>query len=147
TGKETGENMDNQYNGEEDRQMVLTQSFWQLQKAIMTQVKQTAVDNDLSVPQFTILLMMQQKGQMPQKKLQARTHFPTSTLRHAIDGLVQDGILERTRVKGNGREMDLSISERGIALCDQMRSQHNSGHVRFKEAVEAFRGEVLKQWI
>src|SRR5699024_5151702 len=112
--------MDNQYNGEENRQMVLTQSFWQLQKAIMTQVKQTAVDNDLSVPQFTILLMMQQKGQMPQKKLQARTHFPKSTLSHAIDGLVQDGILERTHVKGNRREMDLSLSERGIALFDQI---------------------------
>lgn len=139
--------MDNQYNGEENRQMVLTQSFWQLQKAIMTQVKQTAVDNDLSVPQFTILLMMQQKGQMPQKKLQARTHFPKSTLSHAIDGLVQDGILERTHVKGNRREMDLSLSERGIALIDQIRSQHNSVHVRFKEAVDSFTEEEFNQLI
>lgn len=139
--------MDNQYNGEENRQMVLTQSFWQLQKAIMTQVKQTAADNDLSVPQFTILLMMQQKGQMPQKKLQARTHFPKSTLSHAIDGLVQDGILERTHVKGNRREMDLSLSERGRALFDQIRSQHNSVHVRFKEAVDSFTEEEFNQLI
>src|SRR5699024_12404678 len=92
--KKIVENLKNKYIHEKNRQMILTQSFWQLQKAIMTQVKQTAVDNDLSVPQFTILLMMQQKGQMPQKKLQARTHFPKSTLRHAIDGLVQDGILK-----------------------------------------------------
>src|SRR5699024_8269629 len=118
--------MDNQYNGEENRQMVLTQSFWQLQKAIMTQVKQTEADNDLSVPQLVFLVMMQQTGQMPQKKLQARTHFPISTLRHASDGLVQDGILERTHVKGNRREMDLSLSERGRALFAQIRALHNS---------------------
>src|SRR5699024_11272667 len=103
TGKETGENMDNQYNGEENRQMVLTQSFWQLQKAIMTQVKQTAVDNDLSVPQFTILLMMQQKGQMPQKKLQDQKNFPKITLSHAIDSSVQHGMLERTHVQDKTR--------------------------------------------
>src|SRR5699024_3396133 len=139
--------MDNQYNGEENRVLVLTQGCWQWQKASMRSVKQSAVDNELSVPPFTILLMMQKKGQMPRKKLRARTHLPKSTLSHAIDGLVQDGILDRTHVKGNRREMDLSLSERGIALFDQIRSQHNSVHVRFKEAVDSFTEEEFNQLI
>src|SRR5699024_6840780 len=116
-------------------------------KTTMLPVMQPAFDNDLSLPKITILLMMQQKDQMPQNKLQARTHFPKSTLSHAIDGLVQDRILERTHVKGNRREMDLSLSERGIALFDQRRSQHNSVHVRFKEAVDSFTEEEFNQLI
>src|SRR5690625_885702 len=132
---------------QKDRPFLLMQSFWELEKAIMRHVKQTATHNDLSVPQFSIIVTMQHRKQMPQKKLQARTHFPKSTLSHAIDGLVQDGILERTHVNGNRREMDLSLSERGIALFDQLRSQHNSVHVRFNEAVDSFTEEEFNQLI
>ncbi len=52
---------------ETNRPMALMQSFWQLQKSIMTQVKQTAIDNELSIPQFAILVMMQHNKQISQK--------------------------------------------------------------------------------
>lgn len=132
---------------ETNRPMELMQSFWQLQKSIMTQVKQTAVDNDLSVPQFAILNMMQHKEEMSQKKLQAQTHFPKSTLSYAIEGLVQAELVNRTHVEGNRREMNLALSERGKAMLDEMKAQDDGVHMRFKNAVDSFTAEQFADLI
>src|SRR5690625_2686546 len=122
---------------EKNRPIILMQSFWKLQKAIMTQVRQTATDNNLSLPQFSILVLMQRNKQMGQKKLLSQTHFPKSTLSHAIDGLVQAELLHRTHVEGNRREMQLMLNQRGEALLNQMNLQEDSVHTRFKSAVDA----------
>lgn len=132
---------------ETNRPMVLMQSFWQLQKSIMTQVKETAIDNDLSVPQFAILVIMQHNKQITQKKLQAQTHFPKSTLSHAIEGLVQAELLNRAHVEGNRREMNLALSDRGKALVDEMRAQEDGVHKRFKNAVDSFTEEEFADLI
>ncbi|MFD2761292.1 MarR family winged helix-turn-helix transcriptional regulator [Lentibacillus juripiscarius] len=132
---------------ETNRPMALMQSFWQLQKSIMTQVKQTAIDNELSIPQFAILVMMQHNKQISQKKLQARTHYPKSTLSHAIEGLVQAELLNRTHVEGNRREMNLALSDRGKALLDDMKSQEDGVHSRFKNAVDSFTEEQFADLI
>ncbi|TMN22222.1 MarR family winged helix-turn-helix transcriptional regulator [Lentibacillus cibarius] len=132
---------------EVNRPMALMQSFWQLQKSIMTQVKQTAADNDLSVPQFAILVMMQHNKQISQKKLQARTHYPKSTLSHAIDGLVQADLLNRSHVEGNRREMNVSLSDRGKELLDDMKSQEDGVHSRFNNAVNSFTEEQFNELI
>ncbi|MUV36942.1 hypothetical protein JNUCC1_00746 [Lentibacillus sp. JNUCC-1] len=132
---------------ESNRPSQLMHSFWQLQKAIMGQVKQTAMDNALSVPQFAIMILMRHKKEMPQKKLQARTHFPKSTLSHAIEGLVQAEILTRTHVEGNRREMVLSLSAHGQTLLQEMTAQENGVHNRFKNAVESFSDEEFSALI
>lgn len=129
------------------RPMALMQSFWQLEKSIMWQVKQTAVDNDLSVPQFAIMIMMRKKQQMAQKKLQAQTHYPKSTLSYAIEGLVQAELLTRTHVEGNRREMDLSLSEQGEFLLNKMIIQETGVHAKFKNAVDSFTEEQFNDLI
>ena len=107
----------------------------------MSTAKQTAADNDLSMPQFGILMLMQRKKQIPQKQLQARTHYPKSTLSHAIEGLVQAGFLIRTHVEGNRREMDLSLSEQGKELLKKIKKQEDGVHCKFKNAVNSFTEE------
>jgi len=132
---------------EMNRQERLMQSFWQLQKSIMGQVKQTALDHELSIPQFSILVMMQHKKQMPQKDLQARTHFPKSTLSHAIEGLVQAKLLNRTPMKGNRREIDLALSDKGKALLRELKSQEYTVHRRFENAVNSFTEKQFNELI
>src|SRR5690625_4836108 len=132
---------------QKDRPFLLMQSFWELEKAIMRHVKQTATHNDLSVPQFCIIVTMQHRKQMAQKKLQARTHFPKSTLSHAIEGLVQAGLLERAYVEGNRREMDLLLTDRGKVLLEDIQSQEDGVHMRFKYAVNSFTDDQFSDLI
>ncbi|MGM8365281.1 MarR family winged helix-turn-helix transcriptional regulator [Virgibacillus sp. W0181] len=130
-----------------NRPMALMQSFWKLQKSIMGQVKQTAADNDLSVPQFAILVQMQHKKQIAQKNLQERTHYPKSTLSHAIEKLVQAGLLNRTHAEGNRREMELALSDEGKVLVDELKAQEHGVHERFKNAVHSFTEEEFNDLI
>src|SRR5690625_1059087 len=90
-----------------NRPAMLMQSFWHLQKSIMGQVKQTALNHDLSVPQFAIIVMMQHNKKIAQKQLQARTHYPKSTLSYAIEEIVQDDLLNRHYDVENRRDVDL----------------------------------------
>lgn len=144
--EEVGDTMDEDVQGH-NRQLTLMQSFWNLEKSIMRQVKQTAADNDLSVPQFAIIIMMRNDKQMAQKKLQARTHYPKSTLSYAIEGLVQADLLTRTHVEGNRREMDLSLSDGGKQLLNKMIQQESGVHSRFKNAVDSFSEEQFNDLI
>lgn len=128
-----------------NRPAMLMQSFWNLQKSIMGQVKQTAMEHDLSVPQFAIIVMMQHNKKIAQKQLQARTHYPKSTLSHAIEGLVQDNLINRTHAEGNRREIDLSLSEQGKALLKEMRVEENGVQLRFKNAVNSFSEEQFNE--
>lgn len=126
---------------EANRAMILMQSFGQMNKLIKRQVKETALRNNLSVPQFSILIMMTHHSKIAQKKLQARTHFPKSTLSHAIDGLAQAGLINRKHAEGNRREIDLALSEAGKELINKMREEKDSVHDRFKNAVDSFTEE------
>ncbi|WP_217586596.1 MarR family winged helix-turn-helix transcriptional regulator [Lentibacillus saliphilus] len=134
-------------NNQPGRSMDILQSFWRLKKAIMAQVKQIAHNHELSVPQFGILITMSHKGKITQKTLQERTHFPKSTLSHAIDGLVLNGYLMRTPVEGNRREMDLSLSEAGHQLIKDIQSQPDSVHTRLTHAVNSFSEEQFNALI
>lgn len=126
---------------ETNRPVRLMHSFWQLQKSIMKQVKQTAIDHDLSIPQFAILMMMQRNKEIAQKKLQERTYYPKSTLSYAIEGLVQAKLIQRTHVEGNRREMNLALSPEGKVFLDKMKMEENGVHMRFKNAVNSLSEE------
>ena len=144
--KEAGDDMEKELN-HANRQKELMQSIWRLQKSIMVRAKKTAASNDLTMPQFSILEMMRNKQQIAQKELQTKTHFPKSTLSYAIEGLVQAGILQRTPVEGNRREMELSLSEQGLALINHMKLQEDGVYVRFKQAVDSFSDEEFTELI
>ncbi|KAB7704088.1 MarR family transcriptional regulator [Bacillus aerolatus] len=119
------------------RSTQLLRSFWNVQKNLMRFVQKTAVENDLSVPQYSILMTIAPHKEMLQKSLGEKTFLPKSTLSQAVDGLVQAGWLNRQQVEGNRREMQLSLSEKGEAFIKTIHLQEGSIHQVFRSAVES----------
>ncbi|MFK2826191.1 MarR family transcriptional regulator [Bacillus sp. B190/17] len=118
------------------RSIQLLRSFSNVQKNMMRFIQKTAADNDLSVPQYTILMAIASHKKMTQKSVGEKTLLPKSTLSQAVDGLVQAGWLNRQQVEGNRREIELTISEQGEAFVKMMHAQEGGIHQVFQSAVE-----------
>jgi DNA-binding MarR family transcriptional regulator len=118
------------------RSTELLRSFLNVQKNLMRFVHKTAVENGLSIPQYSILMTIAPHKEMTQKYLGEKTFLPKSTLSQAIDGLVQAGWLNRQQVEGNRREMQLTISEKGEALVKTIYLHEGGVHEVFQSAVE-----------
>ncbi|MGG3451097.1 MarR family winged helix-turn-helix transcriptional regulator [Domibacillus aminovorans] len=119
------------------RSTQLLRSFWNVQKNLMRFVQKTAVENGLSVPQYSILMTIAPHKEMIQKSLGEKTFLPKSTLSQAVDGLVQAGWLNRQQVEGNRREMQLSLSEKGEIFIKTIQLQEDGVHQTFQSAVES----------
>lgn len=128
-------NMDNE-SQELMRSTILLNSFWKMQKNVMQFVQKTASNNDLSVPQYSILMTMTHFDNMTQKAVGEKTFLPKSTLSQAVDGLVQSGLLNRHQLESNRREMQLSISEQGKTLIKAIHFQKDGIHQVFHNAIE-----------
>lgn len=118
------------------RSTQLLRSFWRVQKNIVRFVQKTAVENGLSVPQYTVLMTIILHKEMTQKMVGEQTFLPKSTLSYAVDGLVQEGFLNRQQVKGNRREMQLSITNEGEAFLKKIHLQDGGVHQLFQAAME-----------
>ncbi|MDX8342554.1 MarR family winged helix-turn-helix transcriptional regulator [Rossellomorea sp. YZS02] len=106
----------------------LLRSFSRVNKTMMRFVQKTAADNDLSVPQYTILVTIAPVKEMTQKEVGEKTFLPKSTLSQAVEGLVQAGYLERQQVEDNRREMLLSLSHEGETMLKGIHKQEGSIH-------------------
>lgn len=119
------------------RSTQLLRSFWNVQKNLMRFVQKTAIENGLSVPQYSVLMAIAPHKEMIQKSLGEKSFLPKSTLSQAVDGLVQAGWLNRQQVEGNRREMQLSLSEKGELFIKTIHLQEGSVHQIFQSAVES----------
>lgn len=137
------EDNDSQYN----RSLKLMKSFWNMQKNMMRHVQKTAAENGLSVTQYNILMMLMHHNEIPQKALQEKTYLPKSTLSQAINGLVDSDYLVRKQMKGNRREIELSISQKGKNLIQTINSEKNSIHKLCQDAVESLTDEQFNNVI
>ncbi|MBP2243303.1 DNA-binding MarR family transcriptional regulator [Cytobacillus eiseniae] len=118
------------------RSTQLLRSFWSIQKNIVRFVQKTAVENGLSVPQYTVLMTIILQKEMTQKQVGEQTFLPKSTLSQAVDGLVRLGLLNRQQLESNRREMQLSITEKGEAFLKKMHLQDGGIHHLFQSAME-----------
>jgi DNA-binding MarR family transcriptional regulator len=114
----------------------LLHSFWNVQKNLMRLVQKSAVENGLSVPQYSILMTMKLTKEMTQKNVGERTFIPKSTLSQAVDGLVREGMINRQQVEGNRREIMLSVTEKGQELIKMIHLQDGGIHQVLQSAVE-----------
>jgi DNA-binding MarR family transcriptional regulator len=114
----------------------LLHSFWNVQKNLIRLAQKSAVENGLSVPQYSILMAMKLNKEMVQKNVGEVTFIPKSTLSQAVDGLVREGMINRQQVEGNRREMMLSLTEKGEALIKMIHIQDGGIHQVFQSAVE-----------
>ncbi|RDW18513.1 MarR family transcriptional regulator [Oceanobacillus arenosus] len=114
----------------------LLHSFFSVNKNIVRIVQNIAVENDLTVPQYTILMIVIHSKEMTQKKVGEQSFLPKSTLSQAVDGLVRLGLLERQQVVGNRREMNLIISEKGERYFKDIHLQNGGIHELFQAAIK-----------
>lgn len=129
------------------RSLKLMQSFWNMQNSIMRYVQRKAAENDLSVTQYNILMMLVHHDEIPQKALQEKTFLPKSTLSQAINGLVDAGYLVRKQIKGNRREVKLSICQKGEDLMKKIVLDKDNFHQLCEDAIEALTDEQFTNLI
>lgn len=118
------------------RSSELFQTFWRVNLSLKKVVQKTAVKNDLTVPQYAVLMTFAPRREMTQKEVGQIMQFPKSTLSQAVDGLVQAGYIDRHPVKENRREMQLILSEKGKKLYEHLKTEEGSMHQAFKEAAD-----------
>ncbi|MFY0758847.1 MarR family transcriptional regulator [Metabacillus dongyingensis] len=119
------------------RSTELLRSFWNIQKNLMRLLQKSAVENGLSVPQYSIMMTIIHHKHMTQKSVGEKTFLPKSTLSQAVDGLVREGLLNRQQVEGNRREIQLSLSEKGVTLIKTIHLQEGGIHQVFQAAIES----------
>lgn len=112
-------------------------AFWKIHRDLMTFVQDTAAQNDLSIPQYIILMSISHHEKMTQKRICEKTHLPKSTLSHAIEGLVNESILERQHVEGNRREMQLLLTSKGKSFVKKIYNQPDGAHQIFQRVFES----------
>lgn len=126
-----------------DRSFKLMHSFWNMQRNIMNHVQKIAAKNRLSVTQYNILMMLTHYGDIPQKILQEKAFLPKSTLSQAINGLVDYGYVTRQQIKGNRREIKLTICEDGRLFMEKINAQENSVNQLYQNAVDSLTDQQL----
>lgn len=124
-----------------NRSIKLMRSFYEVQKNMMYFFQKTAVENGISIPQYTILLTILPKKEMTQKDVVDQTFMPKSTISQGVDGLVQMGLLDRKQLENNRREMLLTLTENGEKFIKKIHFQEGSVHQAFKEAVDTLTDE------
>ncbi len=126
------------------RSAQLLRSFWNVQKNIMRIVQKTAIENGLTVPQYSILMVIILHEDMTQKIVGEKTFLPKSTLSQAVDGLVRAGLLHREPVEGNRREIQLTITEKGKSLLKAIHMHEGSIHHSFQTVLEMLTKEQFQ---
>lgn len=127
------------------RSIQLLRSFSNIQKNMMRFVQKSAVENGLSIPQYTILMTIIIHKEMTQKNVGEKTFLPKSTLSQAVDGLVREGLLNRQQVEGNRREILLSLSEKGLARIKEIHMQENGIHQKFQSVAESLTDKQFEE--
>ncbi len=118
------------------RSSELFRTLWRINRSMRYFVQKTAMEHELSVPQYAVLMMVAPKKEITQKQLGHLIKFPKSTLSQAVDGLVQAGFLMRHPVEENRRKMQLILSEKGKLLYETIRVQHGGIHHALETAIE-----------
>lgn len=112
-------------------------SFAGVHNNMMRLIQRSAVENGLSVPQYSILMALFSRNEMTQKKVGEKTFLPKSTLSQAVDGLVREGLLRRKQVEGNRREVLLSLSEKGMTRIRTLHLQEGGIHQAVQSVLES----------
>lgn len=123
----------------------LMKSFANVQKSMMRFIQKAAMEKNVSVPQYSILMTIFNCHEMTQKTVGEITYLPKSTLSQSVDGLVKEGYLNRQQVAGNRREMMLSLSEKGQQIVAEFHRQEGGLYQVFKGASEQFSAEQVAE--
>lgn len=125
--------------------MRLLYSFFNIHKNLVRLAKETAASNGLTMPQFSVLMMIAPHKKMTQKILGERMFMPKSTLSQAVESLVKAGFIRRRPVEGNRRELELILSDEGEAFFNDLLSQEDGVAKCFSRACHALSEQQYRQ--
>ncbi|WP_391206907.1 MarR family winged helix-turn-helix transcriptional regulator [Psychrobacillus sp. L4] len=111
-------------------------SFRRVNKGLMQFLHKIALEHDLTVPQYSLLMTIAPHKEITQKKLGEILQIPKSTLSQGVDVLVQAGWIEREPVPDNRREIQLILSEKGIMLFETINQKKGTIHQVIDSALE-----------
>lgn len=133
------------YENESMRSGELFRIIWRVNFSMRRIVQRTALANNLTVPQYALLMTLAPHEEMTQKELGQVMQFPKSTLSQAVDGLVQAELIDRHPVKENRREMQLLITEKGKMLSTRMKKQEGGINDAFESAIDTLSAKQYKE--
>jgi len=125
----------------------ILQVFWRVATHLRKIAHKTAVANQISMPQFFILMVIGPLESTTQKQLGQTMRLPKSTLSQAVEGLVQAELLDRRPVENNRREMQLTLTEKGRALYENIRQHKDYANNVFEEAVRTLSEKQQKEFL
>lgn len=121
-------------------------TFWRVNRNMMRFIHKTAMENELSIPQYSVLMTIAPRKEMTQKQLGEVLQIPKSTLSTAIDGLVQTEWLHRQPVPDNRREMQLILSQKGNNLFENIRQQKGSIHRTIESVMDTLTEKQFEEF-
>lgn len=125
----------------------MMRSFWGVQRYLVRLMHQTALANELTLPQLHGLMMVVRYGAISQKELVRHMNVPKSTLSQAIDGLVTNGWVERDVNEANRRETILTSSEAGRRFVRDIEYQQASAHQQVERVLQTLDVATFDQLI
>ncbi len=73
----------------------------------------------ITYPQYLVLLVLWEHDAQPVNDLAKRLHLETNTVTPLLQRMEKDGFVTRTRGKDDGRQVIVSLTERGRELEDR----------------------------
>jgi len=80
----------------------------------------------LSTPRFQLLLSIHRNGPLSMSELHRFTHVTGSTVTTLVDGLEEDGLVERYRTNEDRRKVYVRITERGESCIESVRRRRRA---------------------
>ena len=124
--------------------MRLLYSFFNIHKNLVRLAKETAANNGLTMPQFSVLMMIAPHKKMTQKILGERM-FMRAYLSQAVESLVKAGFIRRRPVEGKQTGIELILSDEGEAFFNDLLSQEDGVAKCFSRACHALSDQQYRQ--
>jgi DNA-binding MarR family transcriptional regulator len=83
----------------------------------------------VTLAQCLVLMEIEEAAELTMGELATRLRLDSSTLTRTVDGLVRDGLAERTRVARDRRVVRIRLARRGEAVCRSIHAE-NDDHAR-----------------
>ena len=88
---------------------------------LLTQVYNPLLsEQGLTYPQYLVLLVLWEKDAQPVNDIAKRLYLETNTVTPLLQRMEKEGILTRAKGKKDGRQMIVSLTEKGRELQDKL---------------------------
>lgn len=91
-------------------------SLYRLSKLMVSKYRPLLDELDLTYPQYLVMMVMWEHGEISVKELGAKLSLDSGTLTPLIKRLTAKGILEKKRSKEDERVVQVSLTQAGIEL-------------------------------